>query len=436
MNRKIVESRKLAIQGGKKTVPDNLKVKWPIITEEDKKAVMRVLDRGIIWGPYAPEVVGLQEDFAKYVGTKYCIAVNSGTAALHMAIAAAGVGPGDEVITSSFSFLSSATAILHQNAIPVFVDIDPRTFNINPDKIEEKITEKTKAIIPVHIHGLPADMNRINKIARKYNLVVIEDAAQAHGATYHGKKVGNFSDMAIFSLNTTKNLPGGEGGLFVTNSKEYRGKANMTRMFGEILNPEEGRKYNAYTMGWNYRTQEMPAAFARSQLKRLDEYNANSQRNGEYLSKHLAEIKGIIPPYIPEDRTTIYHKYRVRLNPSELGLNIEVSKFRDLVMKALEAEGVDVVLWQTVPIPGQTLFQLKEGYGKGCPWSCPYYNKEIKYDPSDYPETVKLLNDSFVVCSEPYPIYAQKLELIKYYAEAFHKVFDNIEEVVETRISL
>jgi len=431
MNRKTVKSRKLAIQGGKKAVLNSLKVKWPIITEEDKKAVMRVLDRGIIWGPYAPEVVGLQEDFAKYVGTKYCIAVNSGTAALHMAIAAAGIGPGDEVITSPFSFLSSATAILHQNAIPVFVDINSRTFNIDPNKIEEKITKKTKAIIPVHIHGLPADMDKINKIAQKCNLVVIEDAAQSHGATYHGKKVGNFSDMAIFSLNTTKNLPGGEGGLFVTNSKEYRGKANMTRMFGEILEPDEGRKYNAYTMGWNYRTQEMPAAFARSQLKRLDENNANSQRNGKYLSKHLDEIKGVIPPYIPEDRTTIYHKYRVRLNPSELGLNMEVSKFRDLVMKALEAEGVDVVLWQTVPIPGQTLFQLKEGYGKGCPWSCPYYNKEITYDPDDYPETVKLLNDSFVVCSEPYPIYAQKLELIKYYAEAFHKVFDNIEEVVE-----
>lgn len=430
MNRKIVKDKKLAIHGGKKTVPDNLKVKWPIITEEDKKAVMRVLDRGIIWGPYAPEVVGLQEDFAKYVGTKYCIAVNSGTAALHMAIAAAGVGPGDEVITSSFSFLSSATAILHQNAIPIFVDIDPRTFNIDPGKIEEKITKKTKAIIPVHIHGLPADMNRINKIARKYNLVVIEDAAQAHGATYHGKKVGNFGDMAIFSLNTTKNLPGGEGGLFVTNSKEYRGKANMTRMFGEILNPEEGRKYNAYTMGWNYRTQEMPAAFARSQLKRLDEYNANSQRNGEYLSKHLAEIKGVIPPYVPEDRTTVYHKYRVRLNPSELGIDMEVSKFRDLVMKALQAEGVDVVFWQTVPIPGQTLFKLKEGYGRGCPWSCPYYHQEIKYDPHDYPQTVKLLNDSFVVCSEPYPIYCQRFELMKYYAEAFQKVFDNIEEVV------
>ncbi|MQY69678.1 MAG: aminotransferase class V-fold PLP-dependent enzyme, partial [Firmicutes bacterium] len=295
----------LAIAGGKRTVPEGLKVGWPVITQEDKKAVMGVLNRGILWGPYAPEVVGLQEDFARYVGTKYCIAVNSGTAALHMAVAAAGIGPGDEVITSAFSFLASAVAVLHHNAIPIFVDIDPKTFNIDPKKIEEKISSRTKAIMPVHIHGLPADMDEINEIAKKHHLVVIEDAAQSHGALYHGKKTGNFSDMAAFSLNSTKNMPGGEGGLFVTNNEEYRGKANMVRMFGEFLKPEEGRKYNAYTMGWNYRTQEMPAAFARSQLKRLDEYNANGKRNAEYLSGHLAEIKGVTPPFVPPDRTHI-----------------------------------------------------------------------------------------------------------------------------------
>ena len=420
----------LAIAGGKRTISEELKIGWPVITQEDKKAVMAVLDRGILWGPCAPEVVGLQEDFARYIGTKYCIAVNSGTAALHMAVAAAGIGPGNEVITSAFSFLASAVAVLHHNAIPVFVDIDPKTFNMDPKKIEEKITSRTKAIMPVHIHGLPADMDEINEIAKKHHLIVIEDAAQSHGALYHGKKTGNLSDMASFSLNSTKNMPGGEGGLFVTNNEVYRGKANMVRMFGEFLKPEEGRKYNAYTMGWNYRTQELPAAFARSQLKRLDEYNTNSQRNAEYLSPHLAEIKGVIPPFVPPDRTHIYHKYRVRLNPNEVGLDMEPAKFRDLVMMALQAEGVDAVLWQTIPIPGQTLFQLKEGYGKGCPWSC-QYAEEISYDLDDYPQTLKLLADSLVICSEIYPIYPQSLELMKYYAEAFHKVFDNIDEVVE-----
>ncbi|MEA1965100.1 MAG: DegT/DnrJ/EryC1/StrS family aminotransferase [Candidatus Aerophobetes bacterium] len=421
----------LAVHGGKKTVPAGLKIKWPIVTQEDKDAVIKTLDEEILHGPYVPEVVALEKDFAEYIGTKYCIATNSGTAALHMAIAAAGIGPGDEVITSSYTFLSSATSALHHNAIPVFVDIDPRTFTIDPGKIEEKISSKTRAIIPVHIHGIPADMDRIRKIAQKYNLIVIEDACQAPGATYNGKKVGNFGDMAAFSLNVTKNLPGIEGGLLITSNKKYRDEANMLRMFGEEIRQGERREYNAYGMGWMYRTFGMPAAFARRQLKKLDEYNANAQKNAWFLSKQLAEIKGIIPPFVPEDRTSIYHKYRVRLNLSELGTDLKVSKLRDKAMKALQAEGVDVVLWQSFPVPGQTLFQLKEGYGRGCPWSCPYYDKEITYEVQDYPETVRLLNDSFIVCSEPFPIYAQRLELMKYYAEGFRKVFDNLEEVLE-----
>ncbi len=420
---------KLAINGGERVVPEKLKAGWPIITGEDKKAVMRVLDKGILFGAYAPEVTALQEEFAKYIVVKYCIAMNSGTAALHAAVAAADIGPGDEVITAAFSFLASATSILHHNAIPVFVDIDPATYNIDPRKIEEKITERTKAVIPVHIHGLPCDMDEIMAIAKRHNLVVIEDACQSHGATYKGKKTGSFGEMAAFSLNSTKNLPGGEGGLFVTNSEELRAKANMVRMFGEFVEPKEGRSYKSYTMGWMYRTQEMTCALTRSQLSRLDKYNENSRRNGDYLTKELSKIKGIKPPVTPPDRTHIYHKYRVRLEPEKLGLDIEPARFRDKLKDALNAEGVDAVLWQTVPIPGQPLFQLKEGYGKGCPWTCPHA-RHVEYKAEDYPETVKLLDNSLVICSELHAIFAQKMELMKYYVEAFHKVFENIEQVM------
>ena len=424
-------SERLAIKGGKRVVPEDIeKIKWPVITDEDKQAVMRVLDRGVLFGAYAPEVSALQEEFASYIGTKYCIATNSGTAALHMGIAAAGIGPGDEVITTAFSFLASATSILHHNAIPVFVDIDPKTYNIDVNKIEEKINEKTKAIIPVHIHGLPCEMDRILEIAKKHNLVVIEDACQSHGATYKGKKTGNFGKMATYSLNSTKNLPGGEGGLFVTSDEELRAKANMTRMFGEFVKEGEGRSYKAYTMGWMYRTQEMSAALTRSQLKRLDSYNENSRRNGDYLTRELSGIKGLIPPITPSDRTHIYHKYRVRLDPKALGVEIDPVKFRDLVMKALLGEGVDIVLWQHHSLPANPLFQKKDGYGKGCPWSCPFYNKEISYNPEDYPETNKLIENSFVVCSELYPIYCQSLDLMKCYVKGFRKVFENIEEVL------
>ena len=292
--------KRLAVHNGGKTVRQESKIRWPVITAEDKQAVMGVLDSGTLWGPYAENCKGLELEFAAYVGSKYCIAFNSGTAALHAALRAAEVGPGAEVITSAYSFLASAVAVLHSNGIPVFVDIDPKTHNIDPAKIEEKITASTKAIVPVHIEGIPAEMDEVMRIAKKHDLVVIEDAAEAHGTRYKGQDIGTIGDMAIFSLNSTKNLPGGEGGLMVTDNAEYRGRANMVRMFGEYMTEGEGRSYVAYTLGWNYRTQEMPAAFARSQLHRLDGNNENSRKNGEYLSRELAKIKGLEPPYIPE----------------------------------------------------------------------------------------------------------------------------------------
>ncbi|UCF96172.1 MAG: DegT/DnrJ/EryC1/StrS family aminotransferase [Spirochaetaceae bacterium] len=428
-------SRNLAVHKGEKTVPTENKIRWPVIIEEDKQAVMEVLNSGKLWGPYAPNCRGLESEFAAYVGTKYCIAFNSGTAALHAAVRAAGIGPGDEVITSAYSFLASAVAVLHSNGIPVFVDIDPKTHNIDPGKIEEKITEKTKAIIPVHIEGTPADLDEILRIAEKHDLIVIEDAAEAHGTKYKGRNIGTIGDMAIFSLNTTKNLPGGEGGLFVTNNVEYRGRANMVRMFGEYMEEGEGRSYVAYTLGWNYRTQEMPAAFARSQLRRLDKNNENSRRNGEYLSRELAKIKGLEPPFVPAHSVSNYYKYRLRLKPKELGLDIDPEEFRDKLLFALREEGVDVAIWQTKPLVSNPLFQIKDGYGSGCPWSCPFYNGDVIYSEEHYPATIDLLKNSIIVGSEEYPLFPQKLTLMQQYVEAFRKAFDNIEEVLEIDVS-
>jgi dTDP-4-amino-4,6-dideoxygalactose transaminase len=421
----------LATNGKKKVVPETLKTRWPVVTQDDKDAVLRALENGVLHGAYTPETIGLEEDFARFIGARYCIATNSGTAALHMAVASGEIGPGDEVITSAFSFLASATAILHHNAIPVFVDIDPVTYNIDVGKIEEKITPQTKAIMPVHIHGLPVDMDGVNELAQRHHLLVIEDACQSHGAAYKGKKTGTLGDMAAFSLNVTKNLSGGEGGLFVTDDRDLRNEANKIRMFGEDIKPGEVREYNAYGMGWMYRTFDVPAAFARSQLRRLNIYNAKAQRNGEYLTEHLNEIKGIIPPLVPEDRMSVYHKYRVRLDMEELDCDLESPVIRDRIMEALQAEGVDVALWQTLSIPGQRVFQVREGYGKGCPWSCPFYGREVSYDVDDYPETNRLLDESFVICSEQYPIYGQSLELMKYYVEGFHSVFDNLDEILD-----
>ena len=328
----------LAIRGGTPVVPKALHVRWPTITAEDKAAVQAALDSGILSGPYAPQVKALEDEWARYCGVRHALTTNSGTAALHTAVAAGGIGTGDQVITTAFTFLATALAVLQNNAVPVFVDIDPRTYNIDPDKIEERITARTRAIIPVHIHGCPADMDRILAIARKHRLLVIEDAAQAHGSTYKGKKVGGIGDMGIFSFQASKNLPAGEGGIFVTNREELKERANRFRMFGEDVResdkkafdpsrPLDGaREYNSLMMGWMYRSNELTAALARSQLRRLDASLAQTRRNAAYLTEHLGKIPGIIPPHIPADCTSSYYQYRLRLDPKALGVTIPVKE--------------------------------------------------------------------------------------------------------------
>src|SRR5512136_1702439 len=185
-------SGKLAIDGGAPLLKRGDYQNWPIIGKDERRLINEVLDLGIVAGGTAPQVKALEQEWAAYTGAKHCLTTCSGTAALHMALAALGVGPGDEVITSAFTFLASASCALHQNAIPVFVDIDPRTYCLDPAKLEAAITARTKVVIPVHIQGLAADMDPIIAIARKHGLYVIEDACQAHGAEYNGKKVGTF----------------------------------------------------------------------------------------------------------------------------------------------------------------------------------------------------------------------------------------------------
>ena len=422
---------KLAIHGGQKGVPEG-HIEWPPVGPAEREAINRVLDRKVFWGGYSPEVKALQQEFAAYIGRKHCWATNSGTAALHIASAAAGVGPGDEVITTALTFVASALAALHHNGIPVFVDIDPKTYNIDPAKIEAKITKKTKAIIPVHLHGLPADMDEINAIARKHNLLVIEDACQAHGATYKGKKAGALADMAAFSLNGSKNLPGGEGGLFVTDRDDLMKRADFVRVLGEDISEDVERDYDAFEIGWMYRYNELGAAFVRARLKSLDQENAQRRANAEYLSKHLGALPGIIPPYVPADRTSAWHLYRLRFDPKALGLSVSPNDFRARVQKALRAEGMQANRWQNRPVPGQQLFQRRQGYGAGCPWTCPYgEGSKVIYDPADYPETQRLVEDSIVLHSAFYPPNGR--EQMERYIATFKKLWDNLDELMDIK---
>lgn len=429
----------LALSGGTPVIRPGEHVKWPVITQQDRAAVMGVLDRGVLSGPFAPEVRALEREFAAYVGAKHCLATNSGTAALHMALAAAGIGPGDEVITPAYSFVATGLAVLQQNAIPVFVDIEPETCGIDPKKIAAAITPRTKALLPVHIHGTPCDLQPIRELAEKHKLVLIEDAAQAHGAEYGGVRVGSIGAAGCFSTQSSKTLACGEGGLLVTSDDEVWTRASRMRTFGENLRPADeatyqvqrpldgSRDYDSLGMGWMYRTSEMSAAFGRSQLSRLDDMIANARRNAEFLSGHIGKLPGITPPIVPAGRTSCYHKYRVRLDASKVGIDAPPLRVRDAVLRALCAEGVDAVLWQTQPVPGQALFRNKVGYGNGVPWSL---GQPVNYDLSQYPETVRLLDSSIVLFSQTHPIAPQPRSLCEAYAEAITKVWENLDEVL------
>jgi len=426
-------SDKLAAQGGTAAVPPGRHQVWPRVLPEDKAAVLAVLDRGILGGAEAPEAMGLQQEFAAYTGTKRCLTTNSGTAALHLALLALDLAPGDEVITSAFSFSASALAILHALAIPIFADIRPDTYTLDPVQVERLIGPRTRAIIPVHIHGLPADMAEIMAIAERHGLAVIEDACQAHGATYRGRGAGSLGRMGVFSLNYTKSLPGGEGGLLVSNDDALIQRANMFRIFGErteLLDEELFRPYYSYVIGWNYRNQEMPAAFTRSQLARLDQSNARAARNAARLTAGLAGLPGVHPPCVPDDRTHVFQKYRLRLHPEEMGLAADDTTVRDRMLMALRAEGVEAVLWHTTPLPAYPVFQRRTGFGGAFPWTMPPAGRDITYDPAAYPEAARLLDCSLLIGSERHPLCGQDEDLMDYYVAAFHKVYNALDDVL------
>jgi dTDP-4-amino-4,6-dideoxygalactose transaminase len=424
---------KLALHGGPATVKARDHASWPDITDADRAEVLAVLDRGILCGAESPAITGLEADWADYLGVEHCIATSSGTAALHTAIVSLGIRPGDEVIVPAYTYISTAAAVAHHGAVPVFCDIDEHTFNIDPARIEERITDRTAAIMPVHVHGLPADMEAIQAVADRYDLPLIEDAAQSHGATYKGKKTGSLGDCAGFSLNATKNLSAGEGGLFVTDNPKLFAIARRFSNRGEDppnLRPGEFRinSYVSHGLGWNYRSQELPAALARSQLRRLDLYTENAQRNGAILDEGLSALTGMTPPYVPSDRTSVYYKYRVSIDADALGFDGPAAELRDRLIRALRAEGVEALLWQVEPLPAYPAFRRK-AYG---PWY-PTQDDEplLEWDPGEYPVTVRVLDSSFIIGSEQRPIIIQDGALMDGYLEAFGKVLRNLDALLE-----
>lgn len=282
-----------------------INIAQPTIEKEEIDAVNAVLTSGML--AQGPKVAELEEAFAKYCGTDYAVAVNSGTAAIHAALYAAGIREGDEVITVPFSFIATINPILMLGARPVLVDIDPATFNIDISKIEEVITAKTKAIMPVHLYGQPCDSSELEVLAKKHGLKIIEDACQAIGSEYGGKKAGNLGDLGCFSLYATKNIMCGEGGVVTTNDEEYAKLIKQFRQHGM------SSQYEYVDIGYNYRMTDLHAAIAVEQLKKVDTFNASRQATATLFNEGLKGITGLITPVVANNRTHVYHQYTIRI---------------------------------------------------------------------------------------------------------------------------
>jgi perosamine synthetase len=425
---------RLAIAGGRPAVPPDSHARWPQITQTDRAALARVLDSGELYGPNAPETAALEREWSAYTGTRFALVTNSGTAALHCAVVAAGVRPGDEVIVPAFSFVATPMAVLQAGAAPIFCDIDARTHTLDYRLIEERITERTRALMPVHVHGLPADMDEIRAIAAHHGLAVIEDACQAHGALYRGVRTGSLGDAAAFSLNGSKHLAAGEGGLFVTNDEQAALAARRLAIFGEDTPPTGPGQYRAYWshgLGWNFRAHELTAALARSQLQRLDDRVAAAQRNAEILTRGLTDLPGLVPPHIPEDRTCVFYRYRIRIDPDGLGFSGAPLELRDRLLYALQREGVASSLWQLLPLPAQPVFRRPFG-----PWRPTTDLLPIApWDKGEHPEAARLLESSIVLGTADEPLFAQPADLMGRYLEAFEKVAEGIEAVLRAPYS-
>jgi dTDP-4-amino-4,6-dideoxygalactose transaminase len=425
----------LALFGGPPVIARGAHRHWPIVTEEERAAVLRVLDRGVLSGMFAPEAAALEREFGAFVGAEHAQLTHCGTSALQIALSAAGVGEGDEVIVPAYSFVATALAVILQGAVPIFVDVDPEHGAIDVRAIEAAITPRTRAIMPVHVHGMPCDLDEVMAIARARGLVVVEDAAQAHGATYKGRPVGAIAACGGFSLQSSKNLAGGEGGVFVTNDMKLADVARSLRTFGQDVAAEDAEAYDpahpidghralaSVRVGSMYRGNEMMAAFVRAALARLPERTRRCQANAERLRRGLEGLAGVHMPRVPDDRTSVHHKVRVHLDPAGAGVDCSPRKFRDAILKALAAEGLEVVLWQTEPMPAQPLFQgSAKGFGRGFPWSSADPASARANYAQAFPNTRRLLDGSIVLFSQSCPLIAQDAEIVDRYIEAFAKV--------------
>ena len=372
------------------------------IDEEDIQAVAEVLRSDFL--TTGPAVAEFEAALAKVAGTPYAVAIANGTAALHAAVAAAGIGPGDEVITSPITFAASANCALYVGATPVFADIDPQTYNIDPDDVERKITARTKAIIPVHFTGQPCDMERLREIANRHNLLLIADGAHAIGASYQGKPAGSFADMTTYSFHPVKQVATGEGGAIVTDNPDFYEKLLLFRSHGITRDSAKFRYghqpwyYEQQTLGLNYRMTDFQAALGSSQLKKLPMF---LQRRREYVRRYnedFRNVPGIITPWQSPDGESAWHLYILRLQLEQLNVG------RDQIFQELWDRGIGVNV-HYIPVYYHAYYR-DLGYAKGL---CP--------------QAEKLFDEMFTI-----PLYPAMKEA------AVERVIDTIQAVIKSHL--
>ena len=411
-------STELAILGGPKAVQAPAPP-WPQGTEEIVEAVAGVLRGGSMSETWdRGQVLELEEQFKGYLGSRHAIAVASGTAALDSTIFAAGVEPGDEVITTPLVPGYVVTPILHLNAIPVFVDVDPRTLCIAPEAIEPAITPGTRAIMVVHVNGHPADMDPILEVAARHDLVVIEDCAHSQGSSYRGRPTGTIGQLGAVSLQSIKNLPCGEGGMVVTDDDELYERASLVGhhpvRLDQCLHMDRYRRYRQTGLGWNYRMHLLAAAIGLVQMRHFDAMMALRRRNAERISEGLTDVAGVTGTWVMPGCVHTYYAQNLFYEAGELG-GVPLGAF----LEALRAEGVPAYGIGD-PVHEYPLFQDKVFYGKGCPWSCPYAHAERDYQHLSFPNVEAAVNRTFILGVGGF--VTEDTAFVEQIIEAFRKV--------------
>lgn len=422
--------KKLALLGGKPIFAKQLPFK-KTFGKEELAAATKVIKSGVLsdfvgsvgekflGGKYVKE---LEAAYCKKFKVKYAVAMNSASTALHAAVAALEIGPGDEVILPPITMSATATAILLNNAIPVFVDVEKETVCIDPKLIEAKITKRTKAIMVVDLYGQGANLPEIIKIAKKHHLKIIEDNAQSPGAKIGKKFVGTIGDVGIFSLNFHKVINCGEGGVLVTNDAKIAYRAQLVRNHGEVVMNDLG-DYETVIYGTNYRMTEVQAAVAIAQLKKLDFLNNWRVKLANYLTEKLKKIEGLEVPIIKRSFTHVYYQYPLRFLEKKVGIK------RKTFAKALKAEGFSLGEGWVKPLYFFPLYQQKMMYKKGigCPFSCKYYDGEVNYEKGLCPAAEELCDKELMLCGIcAWPLTKKHIDL---FVAAIRKVLENVEEL-------